>query len=118
MLFFNRTTRWILMPLADTLEQPDCVGAPLSSKNPLLRRILTGAEHVLHERRLLKEQAQALTLEVAELCGRLAERDAVVKQWASRWALITQGCSELFWELELSGLPPLALESAMVWSGR
>lgn len=118
MHFFNRTTRWILMPLADTLEQPDCVGAPLSSKNPLLRRILTGAEHVLHERRLLKEQAQALTLEVAELRGRLAERDAVVKQWASRWALITQGCCELFWELELSGPPPLALESVMVWSGR
>ncbi len=35
MLFFNRTTRWVLAPLAERLDQPDQPGTPLSSNNPL-----------------------------------------------------------------------------------
>ena len=42
MLFFSRTTRWVLAPLADRLEQPDQASTPLSSNHPLLRRILAG----------------------------------------------------------------------------
>ena len=56
MLFFNRTTRCVLAPLADRLEQPDQPGTPLSSSHPLLRRILASVEQLLQERRTLKEQ--------------------------------------------------------------
>ncbi len=115
MLFFNRTTRWVLAPLAERLDQPDQPGTPLSSNNPLLRRILASVERVLQERRALKEQTRTLTLDVAELSTCLAARDRLLQQGEARLALITQGADALFWELELDG-NALAPTCAMRWS--
>jgi len=81
MFFFNRTSRWVLAPLAERLDQPDQPSAPLSSSNPLLRRILAGVEQLLQERRTLKQQASTLGQQVSELQQRLAERDD-----AGRWS--------------------------------
>ena len=117
MLFFSRTTRWVLASLADRLEQPDQANPPLSSKNPLLRRLLMGVEHVLQAHRALKEQAHALTLEVTRLDERLVSHEALLREREARWALITHGAGELFWALDLQGTAVPALESAMVWTG-
>lgn len=117
MLFFSRTTRWVLAPLADRLEQPDQASTPLSSNNPLLRRILAGVERLLQERRTLEEQARALTLRVSQLDQRLACSDTHLRQLEARWALITQGADELFWSLDLEGAAAPAPESKMAWTG-
>ncbi|MQB16689.1 PAS domain-containing protein [Pseudomonas lactis] len=117
MLFFSRTTRCVLAPLADRLEQPDQPGTPLSSSHPLLRRILASIEQLLQERRTLKEQARAQTLEIRQLEERMARRDQLVLQWEARWALITQGAGERFWELELDGAAAPAPGAAMTWTG-
>ncbi|MPQ71867.1 chemotaxis protein, partial [Pseudomonas sp. MWU12-2323] len=101
MNFFNRTTRWVLAPLADRLELPDQDCTPLSSNNPLLRRILAGVEQLLQERRTLKDQAHALSMDVARLTEQLAERDSHWHQAHAHWALISQGAGEWFWTLEL-----------------
>ena len=117
MLFFSRTTRWVLAPLADRLEQPDQASTPLSSNNPLLRRILAGVEQLLQERRSLEEQARALTLQVSQLDERMACRDKHLHQLEARWALITQGAGELFWSLDLEGAAAPTVESRMDWTG-
>jgi PAS domain-containing protein len=117
MLFFSRTTRWVLTLLADRLEQPDQASTPLASSNPLLRRLLAGVEQLLHERRGLQEQARALTLEVADLGVSLAARDKLLQQLEARWALITQGAGELFWALELDGTAAPALDCTLEWVG-
>lgn len=117
MLFFSRTTRCVLAPLADRLEQPDQPGTPLSSSHPLLRRILASVEQLLQERRTFKEQARAQTLEIRQLEERLARGDQLVRQWEARWALITQGAGERFWELELDGAAAPAPCAAMTWTG-
>jgi PAS domain S-box-containing protein len=117
MLFFSRTTRWVLAPLADRLEQPDQTSTPLSSSNPILRRILAGAEQLLQERRALKDQTQALALEVAQLQEHLAGRDQHVRQMEAYWALISRGAGELFWALELEGSTTPEPECAMQWTG-
>ena len=117
MLFFSRTTRWVLAPLADRLEQPDQTSTPLSSSNPILRRILAGAEQLLQERRALKDQTQALALEVAQLQEHLAGRDQHVRQMEAYWALISRGAGELFWVLELEGSTTPEPECAMQWTG-
>ncbi|AHC36112.1 MAG: PAS domain-containing protein [Pseudomonas sp.] len=117
MLFFSRTTRWVLAPLADRLDQPDQACTPLSSNNPLLRRILTGVEQLLQERSALKEQARALTQEVTQLDERVACRDALLRQWEARWALVSHGAGELFWELEVNGTAAPSLACAMRWTG-
>ncbi|MFP3850806.1 PAS domain-containing methyl-accepting chemotaxis protein [Pseudomonas sp. W5-01] len=116
MIFFNRTSRLVLAPLADRLDQPDQASTPLSSSNPLLRRILEGVEHLLRERRALKEQARTLTLDVAELSTGLAAREKLLQQLENRLALITQGADALFWELELDG-NTLAPTCTVRWSG-
>nr|WP_269325500.1 PAS domain-containing methyl-accepting chemotaxis protein [Pseudomonas sp. Leaf59] len=116
MIFFNRTSRWVLAPLADRLDQPDQASTPLSSSNPLLRRILAGVEHLLQERRALQEQARTLTLDVAELSTGLAAREKLLQQLENRLALITQGADALFWELELDG-NTLAPTCTVRWSG-
>ncbi|NWF10418.1 PAS domain-containing methyl-accepting chemotaxis protein [Pseudomonas salomonii] len=117
MLFFSRTTRWALTLLADRLEQPDQASPPVSSNNRLLRRILASVEQLLQERRALKEQARALTLDVNQLEERLACNDTLLRQWAARWALVTLGAGELFWELELDGTVAPAPECVMTWTG-
>ncbi|WP_277933720.1 MULTISPECIES: PAS domain-containing protein [unclassified Pseudomonas] len=117
MLFFSRTTRWVLAPLADRLEQPDQASTPLSSNHPLLRRILAGVEQLLQERQALKEQTRALTLHVSQLDERLADRDKHLRQSQARWALITRGADELFWSLDLEGAAAPAAESRMEWTG-
>ncbi len=117
MLFFSRTTRWVLAPLADRLEQPDQASTPLSSNQPLLRRILAGVEQLLQERQTLKEQTRALTLHVSQLDERLADRDQHLRQLEARWALITRGADELFWSLDLEGAAAPAAESRMAWTG-
>nr|WP_315975596.1 PAS domain-containing protein [Pseudomonas sp. 14P_5.3_Bac1] len=117
MLFFSRTTRWVLAPLADRLEQPDQASTPLSSNHPLLRRILAGVEQLLQERQALKEQTRALTLHVSQLDERLADRDKHLRQLQARWALITRGADELFWSLDLEGAAAPAAESRMEWTG-
>ena len=117
MLFFSRTSRWVLAPLADRLEQPDQTSAPLSSNNPILRRILTSADQLLQERRALKDQTHALALEVAQLQELLARRDQQVRQLDADWALISRGAGELFWALELEGSATPAPECAMQWTG-
>ncbi|WP_335944755.1 methyl-accepting chemotaxis protein [Pseudomonas sp. G166] len=117
MLFTSRTTRWVLAQLADRLEQPDQASIPLSSNKPILRRILASVEELLQERRALKEQAGALTLDISQLNERLACRDGLLRQWEARWALITQGAGELFWELELDGTVAPAPGCAMTWTG-
>ncbi|NUT88673.1 PAS domain-containing protein [Pseudomonas corrugata] len=117
MLFFSRPTRWVLVPLADRLEQPDQASTPLSSNNPLLRRILASVEQLLQERRTLKEQAHALTLDVNQLKERLACHDRLSREREARWAVITQDAGELFWELTLDGTGAPAPESAMTWMG-
>jgi hypothetical protein len=90
-VFFSRTTHWVLAPLADRLDQPDQASTPLSSNNPLLRRILTSVEQLLQERRMQKDEVRALSLEVAELNERLACRDRLLRQWEARQQLIAQG---------------------------
>ncbi len=117
MLFFSRTTRWVLAPLADRLEQPDQASTPLSSNQPLLRRILAGVEQLLQERQALKEQTRALTLHVSQLDERLADRDQHLRQLEARWALISRGADELFWSLDLEGAATPAAESRMAWTG-
>nr|WP_017478883.1 PAS domain-containing protein [Pseudomonas sp. PAMC 26793] len=117
MLFFSRTTRWVLAPLADRLEQPDQASTPLSSNHPLLRRILAGVEQLLQERHALKEQTRALTLHVSQLDERLADRDQHLRQLEARWALITRGADELFWSLDLEGAAAPTAESRMDWTG-
>lgn len=117
MLFFSRTTRWVLTPLAERLEQPDQPSMPLSSNNPLLRRILSGVDQLLQERRALEEQARALTLKVSQLDERLACRDKHLRHVETRWALITQGADELFWTLDLAATAAPGPECAMEWSG-
>ena len=117
MLFFNRTSRWVLAPLADRLDQPDQPSAPLSSRNPLLRRILTGVEQLLQERRTLKEQARELASQVSQLEQRLADRDEWVRQLDVRWVLATQGADELFWQLQPSAAATPAPECVMEWTG-
>ncbi|MGB9090140.1 MAG: PAS domain-containing protein [Pseudomonas farsensis] len=117
MFFFNRTSRWVLAPLAERLDQPDQPSAPLSSSNPLLRRILAGVEQLLQERRTLKQQASTLGQQVSELQQRLAERDDAVAQGQARWALITQGADELFWQLRPVAGAIDAPEWAMEWTG-
>ncbi|RDS91749.1 chemotaxis protein [Pseudomonas fluorescens] len=117
MLFFSRTTRWVLAPLADRLEQPDQTNTPLSSNNPILRRILAGAEQLLQERRALKEQTQALALEVVQLQEHLAGRDQHLRQMEAYWALVNRGAGELFWALELEGSTTPEPECAMQWTG-
>ena len=117
MLFFSRTTRWVLAPLADRLEQPDQASTPLSSNQPLLRRILAGVEQLLQERQALKEQTRALTLHVSQLDERLADRDQLLRQLEARWALISRGADELFWSLDLEGAATPAAESRMAWTG-
>ena len=117
MLFFNRTSRWVLAPLADRLDQPDQPGAPLSSRNPLLRRILTGVEQLLQERRTLKEQARELAAQVSQLQQRLAERDKQAQQLQARWTLVTEGANELFWQLHLPATGTPAPDCAMEWTG-
>ena len=117
MLFFSRTTRWVLAPLADRLEQPDQASTPLSSNHPLLRRILAGVEQLLQERHALKEQTRALTLHVSQLDERLADRDQHLRQLEARWALITRGADELFWSLDLEGAAAPTVESRMDWTG-
>nr|WP_053129603.1 PAS domain-containing protein [Pseudomonas sp. MIACH] len=117
MLFFSRTNRWVLAPLADRLDQPDQPSTPLSSNNPLLRRILAGVETLLQERRALQEQVRALTLETSRLAEQLAGRDTLLQEWEARWTLITQGAGDLFWELETQGLAAPALECAVRWTG-
>ena len=117
MLFFSRTTRWVLAPLADRLEQPDQASTPLSSNHPLLRRILAGVEQLLQERQALKEQTCALTLHVSQLDERLADRDQHLRQLEARWALISRGADELFWSLDLEGAATPAAESRMAWTG-
>ena len=117
MLFFSRTTRWVLAPLAERLEQPDQPSMPLSSNNPLLRRILSGVDQLLQERRALEEQARALTLKVSQLDERLACRDKHLRHVETRWALITQGADELFWTLDLAATAAPGPECAMEWSG-
>ncbi len=117
MNFFNRTTRWVLAPLADRLELPDQDCTPLSSNNPLLRRILAGVEQLLQERRTLKDQAHALSMDVARLTEQLAERDSHWHQAHAHWALISQGAGEWFWTLELDAATTPAPECAMHWTG-
>lgn len=117
MLFFNRTSRWVLAPLADRLDRPDQPSAPLSSSHPLLRRILAGVDQLLHERRTLKEQAGALASQVSELEQRLAEREDVVRQLQTRWTEVTQGADQLFWQLHTLVATPPAAECAMEWTG-
>jgi len=117
MLFFSRTTRWVLAPLAERLEQPDQPSTPLSSNNPLLRRILSGVDQLLQERRALEEQARALTLNISQLDERLACRDKRLRELETRWALITQGADELFWSLQLAANGAPAPECAMEWTG-
>ncbi|QDR68708.1 methyl-accepting chemotaxis protein [Pseudomonas juntendi] len=117
MLLFNRTSRWVLAQLADRLEQPDQPSAPLSSANPLLRRILAGVERVLQERRELKEQARALASQVSQLEQRLAEREALVQQLEARWTLVTQGADELFWQLQPTIAATPTPDCAMQWTG-
>lgn len=117
MLFFSRTTRWVLASLADRLEQPDQASTPLSSNNPLLLRILAGVEQLLQERRTLKEQVDALTLHVTGLDERLTWRDSQMRQLEAHWALITQGAGDLFWTLEPDGSAAPAPEWAMTWTG-
>ncbi|SEI14154.1 methyl-accepting chemotaxis sensory transducer with Pas/Pac sensor [Pseudomonas asplenii] len=117
MLFFSRTTRWVLAPLANRLEQPDQANTPLSSNNPLLRRILAGVDQLLHERRTLKDQTHTLAQEVARSNERLADRDRQLRQLEAHWALITHGAGELFWALELEGSTAPAPECAMQWTG-
>ncbi|QXH69604.1 methyl-accepting chemotaxis protein [Pseudomonas asgharzadehiana] len=117
MLFFSRTTRWVLAPLADRLDQPDQANTPLSSNHPLLRRILAGVERLLQERRSLNEQTRALTLEVTQLDERLTRSDSQLRQLQARWALITRGADELFWELDLDDSAAPAPECALEWTG-
>ena len=117
MLFFSRTTRWVLAPLADRLEQPDQTSTPLSSNNPILRRILAGVEQLLQERRALKDHTQALALEVAQVQEHLARRDQHVRQLDAYWTLIRRGAGELFWALELEGSTTPAPECAMKRTG-
>ncbi|MBN0978695.1 PAS domain-containing protein [Pseudomonas hygromyciniae] len=117
MLFFSRTTRWVLASLADRLEQPDKASTPLSSSNPLLRPILASVEHLLQERRDLKEQARAQTLQISQLEERLAGSDKALRQAQAHWALISHGAGERFWSLELNGAGAPAPESALTWTG-
>lgn len=117
MLFFSRTTLRVLAPLADRLEQPDQANTPLSSNNPLLRRILAGVEHLLQERQALQEQARALTLHVNLLEEHLAGRDEHLRKLEARWGLITQGADELFWWLDLEGADAPAPHARMEWAG-
>ncbi|MBM9489039.1 PAS domain-containing protein [Pseudomonas sp. ICBG1301] len=117
MLFFSRTARWVLAPLADRLEQPDQASAPVSSNNPLLRRLLTGVDHLLQERQTLKAQARALAAQVAQLEAHLADRNQQTRQHEAYWDLVSQGADELFWALELQGTPAPAPTSAMQWAG-
>ncbi|BDB20713.1 methyl-accepting chemotaxis protein [Pseudomonas sp. CYM-20-01] len=117
MLFFSRTHRWVLTPLADRLEQPDQASTPLSSNNPILRRILAGVDQLLQERRTLKDQTRALGLEVARLDQRLAGRDTQLRQLEAHLTLITQGAGELFWALELDGTTAPAPDCALQWMG-
>lgn len=117
MLFFSRTTREVLAALADTLEQPDLSSPALSSNNPVLQRILAGVEQLLLERRELKADAQALASGVAEQGERLTACNTLVTQTDARWALIAQGCGELFWELQLDGATAPAPQCTMVWMG-
>lgn len=117
MLFFNRTSRRVLAPLADRLDQPDQPGAPLSSRNPLLRRMFTGVEQLLQERRTFKEQAYELASQVSQLEQRLAERDEHTQQLQARWTLITEGANELFWQLHLNATGTPAPGCAMEWTG-
>ena len=117
MLFFSRTTRWVLASLADRLEQPEKTSTPLSSSNPLVRRILASVEQRLQERRDLTEQARALTSQVSQMDECLASRDKQLRQMEARWALLTHGAGELFWELELSATGTPAPECAMTWTG-
>ncbi|MFN3359752.1 MAG: PAS domain-containing protein, partial [Pseudomonas sp.] len=117
MLFFRPTTRWVLAPLADRLEQPDQASTPLSSSNPLLRRILCGVEQVLQERRDLKTQARALSVQVSQLDEHLADRDRLLQQMEARLALITRGAGDLFWTLTLDGTAASAPDGAMTWTG-
>jgi hypothetical protein len=77
-VFFSRTTHWVLAPLADRLDQPDQASTPLSSNNPLLRRILTSVEQLLQERRMQKDEVRALSLEVAELNERAVGVNALL----------------------------------------
>lgn len=117
MFFFSRTTRWVLAPLADKLDQPDQASTPLSSSNPLLRRILAGVERLLQERRALNEQTRALTLEVTQLAERLARSDRHLRQLQVRWELLTHGAGELFWELDLDGTAASTPECPLGWTG-
>ncbi|MCK6188504.1 methyl-accepting chemotaxis protein [Pseudomonas sp. EYE_354] len=117
MLFFRPTTRWVLAPLADRLEQPDQASTPLSSSNPLLRRILCGVEQVLQERRDLKTQAHALSVQVSQLDEHLADRDRLLQQMEARLALITRGAGDLFWTLTLDGTAASTPDGAMTWTG-
>ncbi len=117
MFFVSRTTRWVLAPLAERLEQPDQPSTPLSSNNPLLRRILAGVDQLLQERRALEEQVRALTVNVSQLDERLANRDKHLRQMETRWALITHGADELFWSLELAASATPTPACAMAWTG-
>jgi PAS domain-containing protein len=103
MIFLSRNTHAVLTQLASKLEQPDQASTPLSSNNPLLRRILASVEQALQARGSREQQVHALTADVNQLAEQLAHRDGLLRQWEARWTLISQGAGELFWELALDG---------------
>lgn len=116
MFLFSRTRRWVLAPLAERLDNPDHDLAPLSSANPLLRRILDGVSTLLSERRELKAQVQRLTLEAEALAARIQLRDEHVQLLEQRWQRVVESADMCFWTLDLSQNGALTARTPLAWS--
>ncbi|VVO59103.1 hypothetical protein PS900_00704 [Pseudomonas fluorescens] len=117
MLFLIGDARRVLIPLADWLDRAETNGVPVSSADPLLRRILVGVERLLNERRDLQAQVEGLTRDLERLATRLTERDSQLQHLEARWELVAQGAGDLFWELELGTSTHPDPDSPLWWSG-
>ncbi len=117
MLFLIGDARRVLIPLAEWLDRGETNGVPVSSADPLLRRILVGVERLLNERRDLQAQVEGLTRNLERLATRLTERDSQLQHLEARWELVAQGAGDLFWELELGTSTHPDPDSPLWWSG-
>jgi PAS domain-containing protein len=117
MLLLIGATRRVLISLADWLDRAETNGVPVSSADPLLRRILAGVERLLGERRDLQAQVEGLTRDLERFATRLTERDSQLQKLEARWELLAQGAGDLFWELELGTSTYPDPDSLLWWSG-
>nr|WP_028694368.1 methyl-accepting chemotaxis protein [Pseudomonas cremoricolorata] len=115
MFLFTRTSRWVLAPLAEHLDDPDHARAPLSSRHPLLRRILAGVSRLLDERRALKAQVQLLEQANQALTEQVQASASQLHQQQARWALLASDPEQHIWRLDLSAGNTLEAQTPLLW---